>query len=257
MAAGADEPSGRGFLNRVGTKAPLGKPTEKLQNLLARAGFYSKSAPEIFLGTKMVLLVIGVAASAMLLVPLPIAVPVKVLVAMSGGAVLSFVPNFVLRSRINGRTQDIRRALPHATDLLEICVSSGMGLDMAWNAVTDEIRHVSVTLADQMALTNLEMQLGANRAAAMRHMAERTGAEELSGLVALLVQSDRFGTSIADALRTFASGMREERSQKAEESAERMSVKLLFPLVLFIFPAILIVMAGPAGLRIINQMLTQ
>jgi tight adherence protein C len=252
MAPGGE--GAAGLLNKVGSKASMGRPSEKLQVTLARAGFHNKAAPEIFLGAKMLLLVAFVLLVAVVIVPLSIPVPLKVLIAMGVGAVISFVPNMVVHSRIRGRTTEVRRALPHATDLLEICVSSGMGLDMAWNAVTDEIRHVSSTLGDEMALTNLEIQLGAPRAVAMRHMAERTGADELSSLVALLLQSDRFGTSIADALRTFAQGMREDRSQRAEESAEKMSVKLLFPMVLFIFPAILVVMAGPAALRLAHVM---
>jgi tight adherence protein C len=248
------QPAGVDLLNKVGSKASIGRPSEKLQSTLARAGFHNKAAPEIFLGAKMLLLVAAVLLIAVVIVPLNIPVFTKVLAAMGGGAIVSFIPNLIVRSRISTRTQDVRRALPHATDLLEICVSSGMGLDMAWNAVTDEIRHVSSVLADEMALTNLEIQLGAPRAVAMRHMAERTGADELSSLVALLLQSDRFGTSIADALRSFAGGMREERSQRAEESAEKMSVKLLFPMVLFIFPAILVVMAGPAAIRLVELM---
>jgi tight adherence protein C len=101
-----------------------------------------------------------------------------------------------------------------------------------------------------MALTNLEIHLGSPRGTAMRNMAERTGVDELSSLVAVLIQSERFGTSISEAMRSFASGMRETRSQKAEEMAEKTAVKLLFPMVVFVFPAILIVAAGPAALKI-------
>jgi tight adherence protein C len=255
MASGATGAQGAtGLLNTVGSRASFGRPSEKLQTTLARAGFHNKSAPEIFLGAKMIILVAAVLVVAVLIVPWNFPVPVKVVAAMTVGALFSFIPNLVVSSRISARTQEVRRALPHATDLLEICVSSGMGLDMAWNAVTDEIRQVSGILGDEMALTNLEMQLGAPRSVAMRHMATRTGADELSGLVALLLQSDRFGTSIADALRSFAGGMREDRSQRAEESAEKMAVKLLFPMVLFIFPAILVVMAGPAAIRLVGLM---
>jgi tight adherence protein C len=116
--------------------------------------------------------------------------------------------------------------------------------------VTDEIRSVSNVIADEMALTMLETQLGAPRTMAMRHMAERTGAKELASLVALLVQTDRFGTSIADALRTFAASMRNDRSQRAEEAAEKAAVKLLIPLVFCIFPVMLIVTVGPAAIRL-------
>ena len=140
--------------------------------------------------------------------------------------------------------------LPDALDLLEICISAGMGLDTAWNAVADEVRHVCPTLADEMALANLEMHLGAPRAVALRHMAERTTCEDLSSLVAIMVQSERFGTSIASALQTFAASMRQVRSQRAEEKAEKMAVKLIVPMVAFIFPAVMIVLAGPAGITL-------
>jgi tight adherence protein C len=127
-----------------------------------------------------------------------------------------------------------------------------MGLDMAWNTVTDEIRRVSTILADEMALTNLEMHLGVGRAAAMRHMAERTNSEDLSSLVGVLVQSEKFGTSIGEALRTFATSMRETRSSRAAENAEKMGVKMLIPMILFIFPAILVVIGGSAVIKIIE-----
>jgi tight adherence protein C len=129
-----------------------------------------------------------------------------------------------------------------------------MGLDMGWNAVADESRRVSDTLADEMALTNLEMHLGANRTSAMRHMVERTGVDELGSLVAVLVQSERFGTSITEALRTFAKSMREIRSQRAQECAEKMAVKLIFPMVLFIFPVTFIVVGGPAAMKLLEIM---
>jgi tight adherence protein C len=169
-------------------------------------------------------------------------------------ALFFFLPNLYIARRLGQRRLEVKRHMPDAIDLLEICVSSGMGLDQAWNSVGDEIRIVSPVLADEMALANLELQLGATRAEALRHMADRTGAEEFSSLVAMLVQSERFGTSISEALSVFAKTMRETRSQRAEESAEKMAVKLLFPLVLCIFPVMLIVMAGPAVLTIMDIM---
>ena len=110
-------------------------------------------------------------------------------------------------------------------------------------------------LSDEMALTNLEIHLGSPRGEAMRHMAERTDNEELSSLVAILVQSERFGTSVADALRTFAESVRAERSRRAEEYAEKMAVKLLVPMILFIFPTILVVVVGPAGMTLARMLL--
>jgi tight adherence protein C len=246
--------SGRGMdlLNKVGSATSGGKTTGKLARQLAAAGFHSKSAPDVFLGTKVALVVLGLAIVGLLVLPTNLSTLQKFIAAISAGCLLSFVPNLYVHSCRRARTAEIRRTLPVSTDLLEICVSSGMGLDMAWNAVAEEIRRVSPSLADEMALTNLEIQLGAPRPIAMRHMAERTGADELTSLVALLLQSDRFGTSIGDALRMFAGTMREDRTQKAEEAAEKMTVKLLFPMVLFIFPAALIVMVGPAVIMLLD-----
>lgn len=225
-------------------------PSQGLRARLATAGYHAHNAAAVYLGAKMILLFVGAAGTAIATLPLEIPGLVRPLLIFAGGAMLSFIPNIVVGSRREKRRKEIGGHLPDAVDLLEICVSAGMGLDMAWNAVTDEIRRVSSTLADEMALTNLEMHLGASRTVAMRNMVERTGVDELGSLIAVLVQSERFGTSITEALRTFAGSMRENRSQKAEEAAEKMAVKLLFPMVFFIFPAVLIVVAGPAGVKL-------
>jgi tight adherence protein C len=169
---------------------------------------------------------------------------------MAGATTLFFVPNLFLRFRCQSRRAEVTRHLSDVVDLLEICVSGGMGLDMAWNAVGDEVRAVSPLLADEMALTSLEMHLGADRGVALRHMAQRTGADQLSSLVAMLVQSERFGTKISDALQVFAASLREQRSEKAEESAEKMAVKMLFPMVVLIFPVVIIVSVGPAAITL-------
>ena len=121
-------------------------------------------------------------------------------------------------------------------------------------AVSDEIRGVCPILADEMALTNIELHLGSPRSVAMRRMADRTGAEEISSLVAVLLQSERFGTSISEALRIYAISMRDKRSQQAAENAEKMAVRLLFPMVIFIFPSILVVTVGPACVTLVEMM---
>jgi tight adherence protein C len=241
------------FLHRVGA-ATSGKKSHKLVQQLVMAGFHSKTAPEVYLGTKVLMLAGGLVAGLALTLPMDKPPTYKFMLGMVVAALFSFLPNFVVAVKRKSRSGEVRRTLPDATDLLEICVSAGMGLDTAWNSVTDEIRRVSDVLADEMALTNLEIQLGAPRHAAMRNMAKRTGASELSSLVAVLVQSERFGTSVSDALKTFAGTMREDRSQRAEEAAEKMGLKMLFPMVLFIFPAAFIVMVGPAAIRLMEML---
>ena len=240
----------RRALERLAVMVSIGRPSSRLQEDLTKAGYHASNAAKLYLGAKVLLFIIGAAGLAVVPLPTGMSLSVRVFLILAGATVLSLVPNFVLYRRRTKRAEEIRRHLPDALDLLEICVSSGMGLDAAWNAVADEVRRVSTTLGDEMALTNLELHLGSPRAVAMRRMAERTGADEISSLVGVLVQSDRFGTSIRDALRTFAGSMREERSQQAAEDAEKMAVKLLFPLVLFIFPTVLVVGIGPAAIKL-------
>ena len=236
------------LLARFGKLASPRGLSEDLQKNMTRAGFHGANAAAVFVGTKLISFVaclVGLSALAMLV---DIEIMIRIFAVLGTSAIVFFLPNIYLSLRCARRSAEIRRHLPDAIDLLEICVSGGMGLDQAWNAVSEEIRQVCSILADEMALTNLEKHLGADRGSAMRHMAERTGAEELSSLVAVLVQSERFGTSVAEALKVFTTSMREIRSQRAEENAEQMAVKMLFPMVTFIFPVVLIIAVGPAGI---------
>ena len=241
-------------LAAMGKWATSGEPSATLQEQMARAGYHDKSAASVYLGAKILLLIAGVVGLTALLLPTTIPLSLRVLLIVAGATAASFLPNLVVQLQRSRRREDVRVHLPDALDLLEICVSSGMGIDMAWNAVGEEIRRVSPVLADEMALADLEIHLGAPRAVALRHMAQRTGEPELDSLVAVLVQSERFGTSIAEALKSYAESMREYRSQRAQEAAEKMAVKLLIPMILFIFPAVMIVMAGPAVLSMIKMM---
>ena len=252
---GTESPSGfLRFLGRLGLAVAPGGPSQKLREHLARAGYFGRSAAAIYLGLKMLLLLVTAAALAMVVAPFEATIAMKILLIVTVAALVSFAPNILVSVRRSKRSTEIEQHLPDAIDLLEICVTSGMGLDMAWNSVADHVRGVSPIMADEMSLANLEMQLGSARIDALRHMADRTGVDELSSLVGLLVQSERFGTSVSDALRTYAESMRQNRSQRAEENAEKVAVKLLFPMVLFIFPAFLIVTAGPAGISIATMM---
>ncbi len=219
-----------------------------LRRHLARAGFQGDTPVVVFLSSKILLLVIGLSLLAVLTYPLRWPTSAKTMTVLGSATILFFIPNIFVRWKGSRRTAEIRVYLPDAVDLLEICVSGGMGLDQAWNVVTDEISNVSMLLGDEMAFTNLEIHLGASRSLAMRHLGERTGCQEASSMAATLTQSEQFGTSIGETLRVFAASMREARSQQAAEIAEKMAVKLLFPLVLLIFPAILVVVAGPAGI---------
>jgi tight adherence protein C len=244
------------FLEKIGNIVSHGRGSTELWEELVRAGFFSAAAPSIYTGIKMLLFITGLVVTAMLVMPMKVHFTAKMTYILFGGVLLFFIPNIILSIRLKERRDEINRHLPEAIDLLEICVSSGIGLSMAWNIVTDEIKNVSSILADAMALTNFEIHLGVSRIEAMKHMADRTGVDRLSSLSAVLVQTERFGTSIADTLRVFADTMREERILEAEEKAEKIAVKLIVPMVLFIFPVIFIVTAGPAVVKIIDMIRT-
>lgn len=232
----------------------VSQTSANLRKFLARAGYHGDSAVAAYLGSKMILLIFTIALLGILSVPLPWSNSVKILAVLACGTLMFLVPNFIVRLRGSHREQQIRRYLPDAVDLLEICVSGGMGLDQAWNVVTEEISSLSMLLGDEMAYTNLEIHLGASRSLAMRHMGERTGCQEAASLAAALTQSEQFGTSIGETLRIFAGSMRESRSHQAAESAEKMAVKLLFPLIFLIFPAIFVVVVGPASIQLVKIM---
>jgi tight adherence protein C len=148
----------------------------------------------------------------------------------------------------------LQRGLPDGLDLLVICVESGLGLDQALMKVTQEVRITHPELSEELQLVNLEMRIGKTRIDALRELARRTGLEDIKSLVAMLVQTDRFGTSVAQSLRVFSDDLRIKRRQRAEEMSAKTSVKMVFPLVFFIFPALLAVILGPAVLTLLRQL---
>ena len=238
------------FLEKIGNFASHGRASTELWEELVRAGFFSSAAPSVYTGIKMLLFFVGLVCTAILVMPMDVPATTKLTYVFLGGIFLFFAPNVILKARLKKRQNEIRQHLPEAIDMLEICVSSGIGLSMAWNIVADEIQHVSPILANSMGLTNFEIHLGVSRVEAMRHMADRTGVDRLSSLAAILVQTERFGTSIATTLKVFATSMREERFFEVEEHAEKIAAKLMIPMVLFIFPAIFLVTIGPAIITI-------
>ena len=246
----------RRTLAGIGNFVSHGRASATLWEQLIQAGYFSAGAPAIYTGIKILLFVGGLAAAAVLITRMDVPLMTKAAMISVGGAIPFFLPNIYLLLKRKHRCAEICLYLPQAVDLIEICVSSGIGLNMAWNMVANEIHQVSPVLGDEMALTNFEIHLGADRAEAMRRMAGRTGAEELSSLAAMLIQTDRFGTSVAAALREFAASMRDERGFTAEENAEKMAVKLIIPMVLFIFPAVLIIIGGPAIITIFRTILS-
>lgn len=242
------------MLGKIGGASVLGGPSPKLKATLARAGYNQRGSAELFFGIKIATMLVGLTAGMLIAIQMKVTMGMGVLVVVGTAAGLSMIPNLFLGQKVKKRTGDIRNALPNAIDLLEVCVSAGMGMDQAWNSTSEEMGEASQALADEMQLVNLEMLLGAKRSTALKSMADRAGADDLSNLASIISQADKFGTSVADALRTFAETMREARSQKAEESAEKMAIKLLLPMVIFIFPVVLLVSAGPAALKMVEML---
>ena len=165
------------------------------------------------------------------------------------------IPDLWLRRAVLRRQEEIQYALPDAMDLAVIAVEAGLGLDQALMRVGDEIITAHPALADELRLRNLEVNMGRSRSDALRNLAERTGVEDLKALIAILIQTDKFGTSVGQALRTFSDSLRVKRRQRAEEQAAKLAIKMVVPMVLFIFPGVFIVIVGPAFIAIIRDLL--
>jgi tight adherence protein C len=165
------------------------------------------------------------------------------------------LPDFWLTWRIRSRQHRLRLALPDGLDLLVICVEAGLGLDQALMRVSQELRVAHSELSDELQLVNFEMRVGKTRLEALRELGQRTGLDDIKALVAMLIQTDRFGTSVAQALRVHSDELRMKRRQRAEEMAAKTTVKMVPVLVFFIFPAMMVVILGPAVIAIMRQLL--
>ncbi|MGE4298899.1 MAG: type II secretion system F family protein [Desulfovibrionaceae bacterium] len=221
---------------------------------LVRAGYRQPNAVVLFWGAKCFLaMVLGglfLAARVVVFHKVPLAF------SLAGAAGLALVgvylPSLWLRSRIAGRKAAILAGLPDALDMLVVCVESGMGLDQALHRVGEELREDSKELSDELRMLNLELRAGRGRKDGLRDLADRIGLEDVASLVTLLIQSDSFGTSVAQTLRVYSDVMRTKRFQRAEEQAAKLPVKLLFPLIFFILPALFVVIAGPSVISLMN-----
>src|SRR2546423_11628198 len=165
-----------------------------------------------------------------------------------------FIPRFLLKRMIRDRQQRIRLALPDALDLTVICVEAGLALDQAMMRVGQDLHHAHPDLSEEFHLVNLEMRAGKPRAEDLRNLVDRTGVDDIRSLVGTLIQTDRFGTSVAQALRVHSDSLRTERRQRAEEQAAKTTIKMVPPLVLFVLPSIIFVTIGPAVIQLIRQL---
>lgn len=241
-------------LAQLGGFLPSPDGSNALRTGLVRAGFRRPEAVLVFLGTKLVL----AAALPMLWLFTAYAVhqpaPRIVALAVAAGVLGFYLPTIVVALLQNARHDAVLTALPDALDLLVICVESGLGVAAGLQRVATEMRLHSPVLAGELTIVNQEMQTGVSRTDALRNLAERTGVEEVYALVAMLIQTDRLGTSVGQALRSHADSMRTKRRQRAEQLARKATVKLAFPLVLLILPALLVVILGPAAIQLMRAL---
>ena len=235
-------------LKRVGRALPQ-SPSDmsKLQLRLAHAGFRRHDAMALFLGIRA-----GCALACFALFATPILVRPSTLLALGAAGLGYVLPGVVLAQLAKRRQHRVRLSVPDALDLLVVSVEAGLGLDQAMQRVGEELASVHPELSSDMRLINLELRAGTARAEALQNLALRTGVDDLSSLVAVLVQTDRFGTSIAQSLRVHSDVLRTKRRQRAEEAAAQTAVKMVFPLVICIFPAVWIVTIGPAAIKFVQ-----
>ena len=222
---------------------------------LVQAGWRSRHALWVYGGSKTLLLLVLPLWMASLAWPLGLhafSLPWWSLLLLAAG-VGYLLPDLALRWQRHRRQQALFKAFPDALDLLRVCVQAGLGLDSAIERVGREMRLASPLLSEEWRLTGLELRAGASRSMALRHMAERVGLPEIDAMVTMLVQADRFGTRMADALQVHADTLRLQRRLKAEEAAAKLPVKLLIPLVFCIFPALLTVLLGPVAISLYNH----
>jgi tight adherence protein C len=250
------------IINLAAPLARLSLPAEGWENSPARlrfinAGWRTPSTPGLFYAGKTGLAVLLPLIVFLYLSSKAVATEgnVKLLWMIVAGGAGYYLPNLVLNHVVKTRQREIFESFPDALDLMTVCVEAGLAMDAALARVANEIGLKSLVLAEEMQLVTLELRAGSAKDKALRNLALRTGVEDVDALVTMLIQADRFGTSIADSLRVQSEQLRTKRRQRAEEHAAKISLKLLFPLIFFIFPSLLVVLLGPAMLNLYRNLL--
>jgi tight adherence protein C len=244
------------FLTTLGSRFFKGQGDKysRTREKLAKAGIRHASAPAVLWGTKLLLALLFVGSFLVVRITLlKMFTPINtVAVGMLAGVLGFYLPNVFLDMKRARRKDKIVKALPDALDLMVVCLEAGMGLDSALNRVEADLRLAHPVLCDELKLLSLELRAGKSRQEALRSLAARTDVEDLNNLVLVMVQSERFGTSVAQTLRVYSDSFRTKRHQRAEERAAKIPVKLVFPMVFFLFPCLFVVLIGPAAIRILK-----
>jgi len=243
------------IVEQLGHAIPIGEDDESIvRHDLIAAGYRNDNAVWIYFGLR-ALTVITLLGLALIFRNSVTSNPIlSIVFPIAAGVAGWFGPSFFLDFMVSARQQRIREGLPDTLDLIVVCVEAGLALDQAMQHVSRELMDVHPDISREVELVNLEIRGGKRRAEALRGLADRTGEPELSKLVAVMIQTDRFGTSIADSLRTHSDFMRVRRRQEAEERAAKVGVKLVFPIFFLILPAMLIVVAGPGLLQVFKYL---
>ena len=237
-----------GIAKRIGEKVPRSpKEMGSLRLRLVQAGYRRDEALTIFFGIRVLFALTLFALFSTSIISRP-----NLTVALGGLGVGYILPGMVLARLAKRRAHRIRLSLADMLDLLVVSVEAGLGLDQALSRVGQELAFAYPELADELRLINLELRAGKPRSEALRNLADRTGVDDLSSLVTMLIQTDKFGTSVAQSLRVYSETLRTKRRQRAEEAAAKTGVKMVFPLVFCIFPAIWVVTIGPAAIKFVT-----
>ncbi|MEK7406841.1 MAG: type II secretion system F family protein [Acidobacteriota bacterium] len=243
------------LVERIGEVVPISPQDATLtRRYLMAAGIRSQVAIKVFYGIKVALCVCFLVAAVFLRTYVTDNGVLRMVFVVGAGLAGFFGPNLALDHLVSRRQTKLRLSLPDALDLLIVCMEAGLGLDQAIVNVSRELALTHREISEELSLTNLEMRAGKRRQDALRNLADRTGEPELRKLIATLIQADRFGTSIADSLRTHSDFLRVRRRQQAEERAAKVGVKLVFPIFFFILPSMLVVAAGPGLLQVFKYL---
>ena len=235
------------LLTTLGTRVSGNKASmSQTRQWLAHGGYRSQQAATIFMGLRVTFAALGVASILLLTTVAQVSFQQILMLTAVGGLFGWMLPYFYVSRKVRKRQDSIRLALPDSLDLMVVCVEAGLALNQAIVRVAEEIDRVSPEMSEELTVVNLEIRAGTPRDEALRHFSERTGVEDVKAFVSMLIQTDRFGTSIADSLRVHADTLRTKRRQRAEEAAAKLTVKLLFPLIMFVFPAFFVVLLGPS-----------
>jgi tight adherence protein C len=238
----------QGILEALGERVSKDSPKRAsyLRRLTLEAGYRRATAPAIFTALRVVFAV-GMFGSAVFLATLvDISAQARILMLIAGALLGWMLPFILLKRKIKARKRALQRGLADALDLMVVCVEAGLGVNQALLRVAEEMDRVSPEISDELTLVTLEMRAGTPRDEALKNLADRTGLQDIRSWVNMMIQTDRFGTSIADSLRIHSDTLRTTRRQRAEEAAAKLTVKMLIPLVLFVFPALFVVILGPA-----------